>query len=97
MLPPMKSMLWHTVWRLFGGDINDRERCIAVYQQHNAGVIASVPAERLLVYCPGDGWEPLCAFIGCPAPDEPYPRLNDSATFIQGVARLDPETASQEG
>jgi hypothetical protein len=90
MLPPeMKDMLWLTIWRLFDGKINDRDRCIEVYERHNAEVIAAVPADRLLVYKPGDGWEPLCAFLGCPVPTEPYPRLNDSAAFLEGIGNMD--------
>jgi Sulfotransferase domain len=32
-----------------------------------------VPADRLLVYEVTHGWEPLCAFLGVPVPDEPFP------------------------
>jgi hypothetical protein len=87
MLPEaMKPMLWHTIWRLFDGKINDRTKCIKVYEAHNAAVMAAIPPERLLVYRPGDGWEPLCEFLGCVVPAEPYPRLNDSATFLEGLS-----------
>jgi hypothetical protein len=90
MLPPeMKEMLWHTIWRLFDGKINDRDRCIEVYERHNAEVIAGIPADRLLVYKPGDGWEPLCDFLGCAVPTEAYPRLNDSAAFLEGLGNMD--------
>jgi hypothetical protein len=95
--PPMKGMLWHTIWRLFDGEINDRDRCVEVYERHNAAVIAGIPTDRLLVYKPGDGWEPLCAFLGCPVPDEPYPRLNDSAQFLANLESMDPRDPTQEG
>ena len=36
-------------------------------------VRAEVPADRLLVYEVTQGWEPLCAFLGVPVPDEPFP------------------------
>ena len=89
MLPePMKPMLWHTIWRLFDGRINDRDRCTEVYEAHNAAVIAGIPAERLLIYRPGDSWPPLCDFLGCAVPSEPYPRLNDSASFLEGLGKL---------
>lgn len=26
-----------------------------------------------------EGWEPLCKFLGVPAPNEPFPRANDAA------------------
>jgi hypothetical protein len=52
-----------------------------VFDEHNAAVIRSVPAERLLVYRPGDGWEPLCAFLGVAVPDEPYPHVNTTEQY----------------
>lgn len=27
----------------------------------------------------GEGWGPLCKFLGVPVPDEPFPRANDAA------------------
>ena len=62
--------------RIFGGRPLDRDHAIAVYEAHNAAVIAAIPAERLLVHNLGDGWEPLCRFLGVAVPDQPYPRLN---------------------
>lgn len=70
----------------FGGRFEEPEHAMAVYEAHNAAVIAEVPPERLLVYEVGAGWEPLCAFLDMPVPDVPYPRLNTSEEFI---ARLD--------
>jgi hypothetical protein len=26
----------------------------------------------------GEGWGPLCKFLGVPVPDEPFPRTNDA-------------------
>ncbi|GAB0496163.1 hypothetical protein MMPV_007473 [Pyropia vietnamensis] len=50
--------------------------CVAAYEAHNAAVVAAIPPERLLVMNLGDGWEPLCAFLGLPVPNVPYPRVN---------------------
>lgn len=36
-----------------------------------------VPAERLLEVKLGDGWEPLCEFLGRPVPRGPYIRANE--------------------
>lgn len=36
-----------------------------------------VPPERRLEYNIGDGWEPLCAFLGKEVPNVPFPRLNE--------------------
>ncbi|MDH3683177.1 MAG: sulfotransferase family protein, partial [Acidimicrobiia bacterium] len=42
---------------------------------------AEVHGDHILVRQPSDGWGPLCEALGCPVPDEPFPRLNDSAEF----------------
>jgi hypothetical protein len=37
-----------------------------------------VPPEKLLVYAMGEGWQPLCDFLGAEVPrGKPFPRLND--------------------
>lgn len=37
--------------------------------------------ERLLVFDVAEGWGPLCAFLGVPVPDEPFPHRNLRADF----------------
>jgi hypothetical protein len=64
-----------------GKDLHDRERCIAAYERHNAEVRAAVPADRLLVFDAKQGWGPLCAFLGVPVPDAPFPSVNTTADF----------------
>ncbi len=66
---------------IFGGRIDDRAHVIKVFEQHIAEVKATIPPDRLLVFDVREGWAPLCAFLGCPVPDEPFPRVNDSAQF----------------
>ena len=44
-------------------------------------VIAEVPAERLLVFQVGEGWDRLCPFLGVPVPAEPYPSENSREAF----------------
>jgi hypothetical protein len=66
---------------VFSGRPTDREHAIEVYERHVAEVTATIPADRLLVFDVRDGWEPLCAFLGVPVPDEPFPHANDTATF----------------
>jgi hypothetical protein len=69
--------------RVFGGRAGDREHAIATFERHIAEVRAKVPADRLLIYEVTRGWEPLCAFLEVPVPDEPFPWENDSAVFTQ--------------
>jgi hypothetical protein len=48
---------------------------------YNQEVKQTVPADRLLVWAPADGWEPLCEFMGVAVPEAPFPRVNDTETF----------------
>jgi hypothetical protein len=52
---------------------------------HNEEVKRVVPAERLLVWEGGEGWEPLCEFLGVEVPDGPLPHANDRDTFVGRV------------
>eukprot|EP00908_Phaeocystis_cordata_P006326 Transcript_16945.p3 GENE.Transcript_16945~~Transcript_16945.p3 ORF type:complete len:143 (-),score=63.89 Transcript_16945:294-722(-) len=63
------------------GAVRDAARLAERFEAWNARVVATVPPERLLVFRAADGWGPLCAFLGVPEPDEPYPRVNDTAAF----------------
>jgi hypothetical protein len=56
-------------------------------EAYNQEVIATVPAERLLVWRAAEGWEPLCEFLELPVPSEEFPRINESAGFEQGIVR----------
>lgn len=64
---------------------DDRARVEKAFDEHVAEVKRVVPAERLLVFEPKQGWAPLCAFLGVPAPSEPFPRVNDTAEFKRRV------------
>jgi Sulfotransferase domain len=57
-------------------DRYDRVSMAAAFERHTRAVIGGIPKERLLVYQVGEGWEPLCAFLGVPVPDMPFPRAN---------------------
>jgi len=50
---------------------------------YHAYVREVVPKEKLLEMRLGEGWEPLCKFLGVPVPDQPFPRANDSAALKQ--------------
>jgi hypothetical protein len=66
-------------------DWPERDAVVAAYERHNEEVRASVPAERLIDWRPGDGWESICAPLGLPVPDEPFPHENTTADFRQLV------------
>ena len=58
-----------------------RDELIKAFNDHTARVIAAIPPERLLVYEVKEGWPKLCAFLGKPVPDEPFPRTNTVEDF----------------
>jgi hypothetical protein len=53
--------------------------------RHASEVERTIPAERLLVWEVGEGWEPLCEFLEVPVPEEPLPHANDRDTFLGRV------------
>lgn len=65
----------------FDPDWRDRDAALAAYDRHNAAVRAEVPADRLVEWQPGDGWDPLCAALGVPVPAEPFPHSNTTEEF----------------
>lgn len=67
---------------------DDREHAKKVFVEWNEEVKRTVPKERLLVFEPKDGWKPLCDFLGVPAPDAPFPRLNDTALFRRRLGAM---------
>jgi hypothetical protein len=82
-LPPaFGEIIAKTAFADIGGDPHNHDACIAAFNAHNARVKAVVPASRLLVYEAAQGWAPLCAFLGVPIPDAPYPRENTTDTFV---------------
>ena len=67
--------------RVFDGRLDDLDHIASVYEQNTASVQASIPADRLLTYTIGDGWEPLCEFLQVAVPDVDYPRRNSTKEF----------------
>jgi len=83
-LPPPIAAIFKTMDKLlvdgvFGG--LDRERSIAAYRRNNEKVRATIPAERLLIFTPSDGWDPLCRFLDAPVPATDFPRSNARDEF----------------
>jgi hypothetical protein len=74
--------------RSLKGTMSDRSKAIERYHEHIAEVIASVPAEQLLVYSVDQGWKPLCTFLGVPEPSGEFPHANDRAAFKQTVRKV---------
>ncbi|KAA5838101.1 sulfotransferase family protein [Saccharopolyspora hirsuta] len=87
--PMVERMIWNGT---FDGRFDDREHAIEVFEEHNAAVQAAVPADRLLTYQVGEGWQRLCDFLGVPVPEEDFPHVNDAAS-IRGLV----DQISREG
>jgi hypothetical protein len=87
--PSIRRMHNAVIWNgRFGGRFLERAHAVEVFRTHEDEVRRSVPARQLLVFDVAQGWEPLCAFLGRPVPDEPFPRLNDREFFLRLLATL---------
>jgi hypothetical protein len=67
---------------VFHDRLDDPDHVIGVYEAHNAAVRAAVPAGQLLEFDVAKGWAPLCAFLGAPVPDTPFPYGNTTEDFL---------------
>jgi hypothetical protein len=97
----LMTLMWEKSGLLPVGDPMDREALARGIERYNEEVKRVVPADRLLVWAPSDGWEPLCAHLGVPVPQAPFPALNDSAIFADRIvdsalAALNAWRSSQE-
>jgi len=97
---PVGAMMQGTVFKAFDGRVRDRAFMTDWFERRNQQVIDALPPDRLLVFSPKEGWEPLCRFLGVPVPDRPFPRVNsrdeiEQASDAQGGLPPDPETAER--
>ena len=85
----IKQMVYGTIWdRVFDGQFEDKGATQKIFEQHEADVKAAFPSDKLLVFHPKEGWEPLCEFLGKPVPDMPFPNVNDRASFVSRVRMM---------
>ena len=97
---PAEEMMRGAVFSPFGDRVKDRGFMTDWFKSRNQAVIDALPANRLLVYSPKEGWGPLCSFLGVAVPDEPFPRINSrdelgQASHEQGGLPSDPVVAEQ--
>ena len=67
-------------------NIHDRTFMTDYFRRHTEVVKVTIPAEQLLIYEVGEGWERLCKFLDVSVPKEPYPSENSRAEFIRRSA-----------
>ncbi len=88
-IPPMRrfyAMTRKLQQYVFGGPL-EKEAYIRRYEAHNAEVKGAVPADRLLVYDVKQGWRPLCAWLGKPVPEVPFPHANAGMDDVKAKIR----------
>lgn len=67
----------------FGTDYTDEAAGKAAFLKRIEDVKAAIPADDLLVYEVGSGWEPLCDFLGLPVPGTDFPKSNARDDFFK--------------
>ncbi|HXZ67991.1 MAG TPA: sulfotransferase [Alphaproteobacteria bacterium] len=80
---PDKEFFDVTVNKDFIGHFGDRAFMTDYFRRHVETVKQAIPKERLLVYEVGEGWEPLCKFLGMPVPKTPFPQVNAREEFAR--------------
>ena len=73
---------------MFGAVDAGEETAVQFFNEWNEQVKAEIPANRLLVFEVKQGWEPLCQFLGVPVPEEPFPHLNDTQSYVDRLGRM---------
>ncbi len=78
---PMQRMVIDMFTKRFASGWSEERAAKAAYEAHNDAVRAAIPADRLVEWCPGDGWDPICAALGVAVPAEPFPHVNSTNDF----------------
>ncbi|KAF5672549.1 hypothetical protein FHETE_3683 [Fusarium heterosporum] len=56
------------------------------YDRHHRVIKEMVPEGQLLVYRLGEGWAPICEFLGKPVPEQEFPWVNEAAELRRVIA-----------
>jgi hypothetical protein len=85
-LAPFFNSLLNRVGGTSRERLHDRAFMTDYFRRNTQEVKATIPAERLLIYEAGEGWERLCGFLGVAVPEAPFPSENSRADFAAAVA-----------
>jgi hypothetical protein len=85
---PLEPFFEKVVYAPFGAGIDDRDFMLAQFERRKKAVIAAIPPPRLLVFDVREGWGPLCAWLGVPVPDTPFPHTNSRQEIAERRAAL---------
>ena len=73
-----------SIWKkFFEGNFEDKAYAIQKFNDHIEQVKNNIPKDRLLIFHPREGWEPLCEFLGVDVPAEPFPNTNKKQNFSE--------------
>ena len=92
---PFGELMQRIIFDTLDNRMHEREFMVSYFEKRTADIIASVPADRLLVFQVKEGWGPLCEFLGVPVPDGDFPRVNSREETKQMLANM--QAASQGG
>ena len=78
--------LWQAIEKLiwqgdFQGRFKDKEWVRQMYYERIETIKSEVPADRLVYWELGDGWDKLADALGVDVPDTPFPHLHDTNEF----------------
>jgi hypothetical protein len=68
-------------------DSLDETRAKVRYAEYYDDIRSFIPSGRLLEYEMGEGWAPLCTFLGQDVPAVQFPHKNDARMIIDGSRR----------
>jgi len=83
-MPPPVAAVFETMDKIVVQDLiggTDRDSAIKAYRRNNQQVRETIPEDRLLVFTPSDGWEPLCRFLDVNIPQGDFPRSHARDEF----------------
>ena len=80
--PELWGVIEKLIWQGdFQGRFQDKEWVREMYWDRVETIKREVPADRLVYWELGDGWQPLADALGVEAPDKPFPHLHDTNEF----------------
>ncbi|KAL8951565.1 MAG: hypothetical protein Q9222_002475 [Ikaeria aurantiellina] len=79
LVHPLRKKYWRC---LFGDDFSKNGRAAMLAHYAEIRSIAAKTDREILEVSMGDGWEPLCHFLGTEVPDRPYPQENQGPGWI---------------
>lgn len=79
LVHPLRKVYWRC---LFGDDFSKNGRAAMLGHYAEIRDIAAKTNREILEVSMGDGWEPLCHFLGTEVPDRPYPLANQGPGWI---------------